>query len=187
MTIAIAKWSLEDYHRLVEVGLLDDRRVELLNGEIVEMSPEGEPHAYFSTEAGDYLARVLGTRALVRPAKPITLPDDSEPEPDIAIVRRLGREYLRHHPYPEDIFWLIEYANSSWEKDSKVKYRIYAEAGIPEYWLVNLKRGELIVFRDPRGSEYGSKMTLTEGAIAPIAFPDLQIPVALFVSELDEM
>lgn len=183
MTIAIAKWSLEDYHRLIEVGLLDDRPVELLNGEIVEMSPEGEPHAYYSRTVADYLVRRLGDRALVSPAKPITLPDDSEPEPDIAIVRRLGREYLRHHPHPEDIFWLIEYADSSWEKDSKIKYRIYAEAGISEYWLINLKRGELIVFRDPRGSEYGSKMTLTEGEIAPIAFPDLQIPVAVLISE----
>jgi len=79
------------------MGLLDDRPVELLHGEIVQMSPEGEPHAYFSTEAGDYLSRLLGNRALVSPAKPITLPNDSEAEPDIAIVECLGREYLSHH------------------------------------------------------------------------------------------
>lgn len=183
MTISLAKWTLEDYHRIVETGLLDDRPVELLNGEIVEMSPEGVPHAYFSTEAGEYLTRLLGDRALVRPAKPITLPNDSEPEPDIAIVQRLGREYLNHHPYPENIFWLIEYANSSLEKDSTLKYRIYAEAGIPEYWLVNLKRGELIVFREPRHGEYASKMTLTAGEITPLAFPDVKISVAALISE----
>jgi Uma2 family endonuclease len=183
MTISLALWTLEDYHRIVETGLLDDRPVELLNGEIVEMAPEGESHAYFSTEAGEYLTRLLGDRALVRPAKPITLPNDSEPEPDIAIVQRLGREYLSHHPYPENIFWLIEYANSSLEKDSTLKYRIYAKAGIPEYWLVNLKRGELIVFRDPRDGEYASKITLTEGEITPLAFADVKIAVAALISE----
>jgi Uma2 family endonuclease len=111
------------------------------------------------------------------------LPKDSEPEPDIAIVQRLGREYLNHHPYPENIFWLIEYANSSLEKDSTLKYRIYAKAGIPEYWLVNLKRGELIVFRDPRDGEYASKMTLTAGEITPLAFADVKIAVAALISE----
>jgi Uma2 family endonuclease len=86
MTISLAKWTIEDYHRMVDIGLLDDRPVELLHGEIVEMFPEGEAHAYFSTEAGDYLARLLGDLALVRHAKPITLPNASEPEPDLAIV-----------------------------------------------------------------------------------------------------
>jgi Uma2 family endonuclease len=86
MTISIAKGQLKDYHQMVEIGLLDDCPVELLRGEIVEMSPEKEPHAYFSSEAGDYLTRLLGDRALVRHAKPITLPNDSEPEPDIAEV-----------------------------------------------------------------------------------------------------
>ena len=75
-----------------------------MQGEIVEISPEKEPHAYFSSKAGDYLTRLLCDRALVRHAKPITLPNDSEPEPNIAIVQRLEREYLTHHPYPEDIF-----------------------------------------------------------------------------------
>jgi hypothetical protein len=182
MTISIAKWKLDDYHRIVEMGLLDERPVELLHGEIVQMSPEGEPHAYYSRTAGEYLMRILGDRALVSPAKPITLANDSEPEPDIAIVERLGREYLSHHPYPENIFWVIEYSNSSLEKDSTVKYRIYAEAGISEYWLVNLQRRELIIYRDPRDSEYGSKITLTEGEVTPLAFPDIQIPIEAMIS-----
>ncbi len=72
---------------MIAAGILVDRRVELLQGEIVEMSPEGEPHAYFSSEAGEYLMRQLSDRAMVRLAKPITLPNNSEPEPDIAIVQ----------------------------------------------------------------------------------------------------
>ena len=72
--LVTAKWSLTDYHRIVESGVLDQRHVELINGEIVEMAPEGEPHAYSSDEAGEYLMVLLGDRAKVRHAKPITLP-----------------------------------------------------------------------------------------------------------------
>lgn len=92
---------------MIAAGILEDRRVELLQGEIIEISPEGEPHAYFSSEAGEYLMRRLSDRAMVRLAKPITLPNNSEPEPDIAIVQRLGREYLDHHPYPDNILRLL--------------------------------------------------------------------------------
>jgi Uma2 family endonuclease len=113
MTVTTAKWTVDEYHRMIAAGILDDRRVELLKGEIVEIPPEGEPHAYFSSEAGAYLVRLLGDRATIRQSKPITLPNNSEPEPDIAIVQPLGREYLEHHPYPRNIFWLIEYSDSS--------------------------------------------------------------------------
>jgi Uma2 family endonuclease len=177
MTLAIAKWTIDEYHQMIAVGILNNRRVELLKGEIVEMSPEGEPHAYFSSVAGVYLIRLLGERAMIRSAKPITLANDSEPEPDIAIVQELGREYLEHHPYPENIFWLIEYSNSSLEKDLETKTKVYAEAGIPEYWVVNLKRRQLVVFREPIQGEYASKSTLSGGTIYSLAFPDVPISV----------
>ncbi len=183
MTFTIAKWTLNEYHRMIEAGILDDRRVELLKGEIVEMAPEEETHAYSSDEAGEYLSRLLGDRAKIRQAKPVTLSNNSEPEPDIAIVQRLGREYRSHHPYPENIFWLIEYAQSSLEKDLEVKTKIYAEAGIPEYWVVNLKAPELIIFRNPRNGEYTSKTILTEGTIQPLAFPDVFISVAAILND----
>ena len=182
MTIAAAKWTIDEYHRMIEAGILDDRRVELLNGEIVEMPPEGEPHAYFSSEAGEYLIRLLGDRATVRGAKPITFPNHSEPEPDIAIVQRLGREYLEHHPYPENIFWLIEYSDSSLDKDLETKSKVYTEARIAEYWVVNLKNRQLIVFRDPQDAEYGSKSRLTGGTVYPLAFPDVAVSVDSIVS-----
>jgi Uma2 family endonuclease len=177
MSVAIAKWTLEEYHRMIAAGLLDHRRVELLLGEIVEMAPEGEPHAYFSSEAGDYLAQKLGNRAMVRQAKPITLPNQSEPEPDIAIVQRLGREYLNHHPYPENIFWVIEYADSSWEKDFDIKSQVYAEVGIAEYWLINLKRRQLLLFRDPRSNGYASCTHMATGNLTPLAFPEVVIEI----------
>ncbi|KAM3098028.1 Uma2 family endonuclease [Phormidesmis sp. 146-12] len=163
MSVILAKWTLDDYHRMVASGVLDDRQVELLHGEIVEMPPEGEPHAYFNTSTRDYLIGLLGDplrvtrrdRVTVREAKPITLPHStSEPEPDLAIsssypqgvVQPLGREYLTHHPHPENIFWLIEFSNSSLTKDTEVKRKTYAQANISEYWVVNLKTMELVVY-----------------------------------------
>ncbi|MDB9400099.1 Uma2 family endonuclease [Microcystis aeruginosa CS-567/02-A1] len=177
MNVIVAKWTIDEYHSMIDAGILDERKVELLEGEIVEMSPEGEPHAYCSHEAGQYLTNLLGTRATIRQAKPITLPNDSEPEPDLAIVQSLGREYREHHPYPENIFWLIEYANSSLEKDLALKSKIYAAAGILEYWVVNLKKLHLVVFRDILDGEYATKQTLTTGTIQPLAFPDISISV----------
>jgi Uma2 family endonuclease len=191
MTVAVAKWTLEEYHRLIETGLLDDRRVELIKGEIVEMPPEGEPHAYFSTDAGNYLVRLLGdgnafqgNRATVRPAKPITLPNQSEPEPDVAIVKPLGQEYLAHHPYPEDIFWLIEYSNASLKKDLNIKTQVYGEVGIAEYWVVDLKARSLLVFRAPQSGQYASCTPYTEGQITPLAFPDVSISISAIISQL---
>ena len=108
MTVTTAKWTIAEYHQLVETGILDDKRVELLQGIIVDMPPEGMPHAVYCTESVDYLKSLLGSRAKVREAHPITLPNDPEPEPDIAIVRMPNSQYLNHHPYPADIFWLIE-------------------------------------------------------------------------------
>jgi len=178
MTITLAKWSIEDYHRILNAGVFDNQSVELLKGEIVNMSPEGESHAYFSSTAAEYLMQLLGDLALIRSAKPITLPNDSEPEPDIAIVERLGREYLEHHPYPQNIFWLIEYSDSTLEKDLDLKTKVYAEVGIPEYWVVNLRKRQVVVFRDPEDSDYLSKFTISEGTINPLAFPEVSVSVA---------
>jgi Uma2 family endonuclease len=168
---------------MIEAGILDDCRVELLRGEIVEMSPEGEPHAFYSTSARDYLIRRLGDRALVRDGKPVTLPIlASEPEPDLAIVQPLGREYLNHHPYPQNIFWVIEFSNSSLKKDLNPKAKIYAAAGLAEYWVANLQAMELVVMRDPLNGEYQLRTTHSRGVIYPLAFPDLEIAVEQLIS-----
>lgn len=178
MTLTTAKWTVEDYHRMIAAGILAGRHVELLNGEIVEIAPEGESHAYSSDEAGEYLIYLLGDRAKVRQGKPITLlVSNSEPEPDIAVVQRLGRDYRQHHPYPENIFWLIEYSNSSLSKDLEVKSKVYAAVGIPEYWVINLLSMQLTVFRLPTDEGYQSKESLTQGEIKPLAFPDVAVSI----------
>jgi len=143
--LTTAKWTIDEYHRLIDQGFLDDKKVELLNGEIVEMSPEGIPHASSSDRAERHIRKLLGDRAWIRVGKPITLLNNSEPEPDLCICRNV--EYTTHHPYPEDIFWLIEFSNSSLAKDLQIKTKTYAAAGIQEYWVINLRTMELIVFR----------------------------------------
>ncbi|MGG6240347.1 Uma2 family endonuclease [Nodosilinea sp. AN01ver1] len=176
--VAIAKWTLEDYHQMIAAGILSDRRVELLNGEIIEMSPEGEPHAYYASTVGDYLRTLLGEQAQIRESHPITIPaTQSEPEPDLAIVQPLGREYLQHHPYPENVFWLIEFSDTSLQKDLEPKANAYAAAGISEYWVINLQRMELVVMHDPANGLYQSQTKLREGNIAPIAFPNVPVSV----------
>ncbi|MGK7902936.1 MAG: Uma2 family endonuclease [Hormoscilla sp.] len=178
MTIATAKWTIADYHSMVAAGILAGRQVELLNGDIVEMPPEGQPHAYASDEAAEYLIYLLGDRAKVRQAKPVTLLNsNSEPEPDIAVVQRLGREYREHHPYPENIFWVIEYSDSSLSKDREVKSQVYALAGIREYWLINLRANQLIVFRQPTQQGYQSRETFSQGYVNPLAFRYLQVEI----------
>ena len=182
MTVATYKWTIDRYHHAVEAGVFDDVPVELLNGELIEMSPEGLPHAGLSDSSSRYLQRLLGERAIVRVGHPITLPSNSEPEPDLAIVESLEDVYkIEHHPYPENIFWLIEYSNTSLDKDLRLKSRVYAEASIAEYWVVNLRTRELIVFRDPVNGEYRSQVTLNSGEVYPLSFPDVQIEVARLI------
>jgi Uma2 family endonuclease len=178
MTFTIAKFELDEYHQMIAAGSLDDRCVELLNGEIIEMSPEGEPHAYYSRTAAKYLEQLLGDSVEVLQSKPITIPrSSSEPEPDIAIVQPRGREYLSHHPYPENIFWVIEYSNTSIKKDLEPKTKVYADAGIGEYWVVNLKEKNLVVMHDPVEGEYRSRLIWTNATICPVAFPAVAVAI----------
>jgi Uma2 family endonuclease len=177
MTVTTYKWTIERYHRAIEAGIFDDQPIELLRGDLIVMPPEREPHAYYNTEAADYLRTLLGERAKIRDAKPVTLPNNSEPAPDVAIVKPLGEVYLEHHPYPEDIFWIIEFSNATLSKDLGEKKEIYAEAGITEYWVVNLKYKRLQVFRDLKNGQYKTELTLTTGTIAPLAFPDVSLLV----------
>lgn len=177
MTLTTYKWTTENYHQAIEKGIFEGESVELLRGEIIVMSPEREPHAYYNTEVGDYLRSLLGNRAKIRDAKPITLPNNSEPEPDIAIVKPLGKEYLKHHPYPEDIFWIIEFSQATLSKDLGEKKDIYAQAGIIEYWVVDLKNLQLKVFRDLVNNKYTSELTLNTGKISPLSFPQIIVEV----------
>jgi Uma2 family endonuclease len=140
-----------EYDRLVELGLLDeDEHVELLYGRIVEMSPQGTEHAWVIQQLTELLVAALAGRAKVRPQLPLALSDVSEPEPDLAIVPVTG--YQPDHP--SRALLVIEVADSSLRGDRVIKGRLYAESGIPEFWLVNLVDGVVEVHRDPTAKGY---------------------------------
>lgn len=171
------KWSVDDYHLMLASGVLNNRAVELIAGEIVEVSPESPLHRFTNDSIAEYLRGLLREQAKVFESHPITLAN-SEPEPDISIVRLPNTNYLDRHPHPEDIYWLIEISQSTLEYDLNQKKQIYAEAGIEEYWVVNLKQQELIVFREASSQDYKTKFTLDCGVISPLAFPDIEMDLS---------
>ena len=182
MTITLYQWTLDCYHQALDAGVFDQQAVELLQGNIVVMAPEREPHACYSSDGAEYLRQCLGDRASIRETKPITLPNASEPIPDVAIVKTPLRRYLDHHPYPDDIFWLIEYANTTLDKDLGEKLKAYADAGIQEYWVANLKQTQLHVFQNLVNGEYQTQQILVEGTISSLSFPDISINVRRLIS-----
>lgn len=177
MTVATYQWTLERYHQAVDAGIFGGENVELIHGELVLMTPEGPSHVFFSDRFAKLLQRLLQTRAQVREGHPITLPDHSEPQPDLVIVAPLDAEYLDHHPYPADIFWLVEYSNSTLAYDLGDKQRLYSQAEIPEYWVVNLVDGEVNIFREPQPTGYQQHQIVQTGSISPLSFPDVAIEV----------
>ena len=174
-----AKWSVADYHEMIAAGVLCDRRVELLDGMITEMPPVDPIHEDMGDEFAIYLRSALGDRAKIRECKSITLPT-SEPQPDIAIVE--NRRYRDHHPYPENIYLLIEIAKSKPARDLETKRKIYARAGIREYWVLDLKLGEFRVFREPVGDgadyDYQVDIIWEQETIQPLAFPQVAISIS---------
>lgn len=177
----LAKWSVDDYHRMIETGILQGRRVELLVGEIVEMSPETPIHYTTAKRGAKYLEELLSGKADVRFNGPITL-SDSEPEPDIAIARPVESAYSDRHPAPQDIFWIIEVAKTSLKKDLQIKAAIYATAAIQEYWVLDLAAKQILVFRNPQAGKYVEEYPIVEGMITPLAFTDVSVSVKRLLS-----
>ena len=175
------KWAVEDYHRIIESGVLEGKSVELLEGEIVTVSPEKPIHSSRIDTVADYLRTFLQDKAKVREAHPITL-DNSEPEPDIAIVGFSDNNYASHHPYPQDIYWLIEISNSTLAKDLAEKPLIYARNGILEYWVIDLPHNKLWVFTQPEQNGYAQKQEVVTGNFNPVSFADLTIKAERLLS-----
>ncbi|MEC4882831.1 MAG: Uma2 family endonuclease [Scytonema sp. PMC 1070.18] len=161
-TLLPHRWTIEDYHRIVATGVLAEYHCELIRGEIIDMPPEGPEHAHRCETAGRYLERLFGTGWWARQGKPITLLN-SEPEPDIAIVRE--QDYSSRHPTPEDISLIVEYSFSTQAKDTGVKRDIYAEADIPNYIVVDLKNAKVIHYCNPVNGKYTSEQSCDYGFI----------------------
>jgi len=182
MTVELARrlFTVDEYHRMAEVGILASReRVELIDGEIVEMSPTGAPHVRCVMYLNEVLVRRLEGRALVSGQNSLRLSQWSEPEPDLVLLRLPLAKYGEVIPASGDAFLVVEVADTSHHRDRTVKLPRYAAAGVPETWIVDLNGGAIEVYREPSSEDYRDARRLERGtSVAPQAFPDLVLEVA---------
>jgi Uma2 family endonuclease len=173
-------FTVDEYHKMAEVGLLtEDDRVELIDGEIIEMAPIGELHFGHVNRFTHVFNRAFRDRAVLHIQNPVRLGLRREPQPDVTLLRLRDDFYAARMPTPEDVLLLVEIADSSLDYDRNTKVPLYAEAGILEYWLVNLIDDQIIVYRDPGPSGYGVvEVFRRDDAIRPLAFPDVEIAVS---------
>ena len=152
------RFSVKEYYRMAETGVLrPDARVELLNGEITDMSPIGPFHGGVVNRLIRSFTRSSGERWLVSPQNPVRLDDYSEPEPDLMLLKPIPDDYISRHPQPEDVYLLIEVSDASLITDREEKLPIYGRAGIVEVWIVNLVDLTVEVYREPHFTGYGSR------------------------------
>ncbi len=181
--LATRRFSVREYQRMIEAGVLaEDERVELLEGVIAPMSPTSPRHAAHVARLGERLRSLLGSRAQVREEKAIALEPASQPEPDLAVVRPRSDFYVESHPAAADVLFLIEVADTSLERDRGVKLAIYAAAGIPTVWVLDLPGDRLWLASTPRGSGYAelSEARRADGTrrLPLPGLPDLSLTVA---------
>jgi Uma2 family endonuclease len=157
MTIATSKrFTLDEYNRLAELGFFnEDDRVELIRGEIIQMIAKGTPHSVCGTRLNREITKLIGDRATARTQEPLQLPPNSVPEPDYAIVKNREDDYLASHPDPEDVVLVIEISDSSLSYDQEIKLKLYAESGIQNYWIFNLRETILEIYSDPYQTTQG--------------------------------
>jgi Uma2 family endonuclease len=147
--------TVADYYRMAEVGILaPEARVELIDGEIIDMPPPGSLHAATVHRLVEVLVRAVESRASVLVQNPVRLSEHSEPQPDLALLRRREDFYSEHHPRPADTLLIIEVADTSLRFDRRKKIPLYAAQGIPEVWLVDLRGRRLVRYRAPQQGSY---------------------------------
>lgn len=147
-------FSVAEYHKMGEVGILPERGVELINGEIVEMSPIGSKHAKTVKKLNKILGVLLGDEAIISIQDPIIANDLSEPEPDVAVLKFRSDFYENELPHGSDVLLLIEVSDTTLAFDKNVKLPLYATSGIPECWLLDLQKKQIQAFWQPEGNAY---------------------------------
>jgi Uma2 family endonuclease len=177
--MAITRYSVDDYEEMVRLGVLTEYdRVELIRGEIVAKMPIGPKHAMSAKRLNKVLIPRVGERAVVGVQDPVRLPE-SEPEPDISLARPPLERYASGHPQPSDIFLIAEVSDSTLADDRNIMLPMYAEAGISEFWIVNLVDECLEVYRDPQpDGTYRERRVLRRGESTDIAaLPGVMVAV----------
>ena len=173
------KFTTENFYHLYETGVFDSKdRIELLNGEIIIMHAIGYRHAQAVTNLNADLSEQARRRYMISPQNPVELERYSAPQPDLVLVPA-SRRHARRHPTPEEVFLIIEVADSSLDYDREEKLRAYAATGIREFWILNLQDDRLEIYRQPEGPAYREQITIpADGTASPLAFPDVTIALA---------
>jgi Uma2 family endonuclease len=177
--------TVDEYYRMDEAGIFaPDARVELIEGEIIDMGKIGTGHARVTVHLTRVLVEAVRRQVLVLPQVPIHLSDISEPIPDFALVNSEAASYKNGHPGPDDTFLVIEVSDTSLRYDVQVKASLYARHGIPEYWIVDLPASQVRFFRSPDSGQY-TDITSTEapGVVSPVALPGIHIDLADVLSD----
>jgi Uma2 family endonuclease len=181
MSVQVQKryFNVDEYYRMYEAGVLaGNDRVELIQGEVFEMSPIGSSHAACVDRLNAVLHRKAGQIAIVRVQSPIRISDFSEPQPDVALLKPRKDFYSRSHPTPADVLLVIEVADTSVEYDRNLKLPLYAQAGIPEAWLVNLPKETVEVHTQPKAGKYQKVQRLKRGkSLVSPTLSDLSLAV----------
>ena len=172
--------TVEEYHRMGEAGILGPQdRVELIEGEIIDMSPIGSNHAGTVNYLNQVLFAALQENAIISPQNPIILNDRNEPEPDIVLLKPRKDFYRQSHPTPNDVLLIIEVADTSLRYDSEIKIPLYARYGIPEVWIVDLENNQLTKYLSPNDDHYESSDVVNDlSQISVQELPELKINLA---------
>jgi Uma2 family endonuclease len=177
------RWTRAEFYRMGDLGLFQGQRAELIEGEIMVMSPQNWPHSSTVDRAGEVLKQLLGGGVWVRTQLPLNLGAASDPEPDVSVVVGRRGDYTDH---PTATLLVVEVSDTTLDYDRGRKASLYAQAGVADYWIVNLVDRQVEVYRQPGpdatqfyGHGFGSQSTYGPGdTIAPLAFPQIGIPVA---------
>jgi Uma2 family endonuclease len=178
--VARRRFTVAELIRLSDMGFLgDDERIELIQGEIVEMSPINVPHASTVNRLNTVLSRLFAHRGTISVQNPVQLDNETLLQPDITVLRPRDDFYSMQHPSPEDVLLVIEVSDSTLQYDRRVKRRLYGAASIIEYWLVDLTKHRIEVYREPQIDGYRSMTLYSPGeTLSPLAFPDISLYVA---------
>lgn len=174
--------TAKEFYKMAEAGILtEDDRVELIEGELIDMSPMGPLHAGVADLLEELLRTALVQAVTIRSQKPLHLSDEIELEPDIVLVERSDDHYRQAHPTADNAYLVIEVSEASLRKDKEVKIPLYARYSIPEVWIVNLVQRCLEIYRQPWPAEsrYRQVLTYTQGSVTPERFPTVRVDVGL--------
>jgi Uma2 family endonuclease len=178
-TTDVRLWTVDEYYRMAAAGIITpDERVELIEGQVIPMSPKNPPHAATNLSAADVFRKLLSGKALIRIQDPVSLSLYSELEPDIAVVSIDSQLYRDRHPIPDDIFLLVEVADTTLNRDTQQKAQIYAKAKIADYWVLDVNSRQVYMFREPLDNRYTQQIILDEnGTISLVAFGEVEVKV----------